>query len=97
MEIKKNLYKYKYDILITISIILISNNYGTQFFYKKLRSSLSTECFLIFLLFSVVTKSIVYWISIVICQKVEFKFLIKQCLAKNVCFQCSMNFMGVSK
>ena len=48
-------------------------------------------------LFSVVTKSIVYWISIVICQKVEFKFLIKQCLAKNVCFQCSMNFMGVSK
>ena len=66
-------------------------------FEHEILCNLSTEFFLIFLLFSVVIKSIVYWISLVICKKVEFKFLIKQFLAKNVCFQCSMNFMGVSK
>ena len=66
------------------------------YFYKKLMSGLSTESFIIFLLFSIVMSTIAYnynGISIVIGHKVENKslmekFLITKCVYHNsiICF-----------
>ena len=54
-------------------------------FYEKLMSSLSTESFIIFPLFSIVMRTIVYCISIVIGKKSEYKFLIKEFLITKMC------------
>ena len=52
------------------------------FFYQKLRSSVSTESFSIFVPFSIVMRTIAYRISIAIEWKVEFKFLVEEFLIK---------------
>ena len=49
-----------------------------KLFYKNLRSSLSTESFLLVPLFSIVMRTIADLFSIVIGYKVEYRFLIEK-------------------
>ena len=71
----------------------------THFFYKKLRSSLSTESFLIFLLFYIVMRTMACCIFTLIGQKVEDKFLpiIEELLIKEVSVYFNTSYPEVLK